>query len=175
MSEPLTPTFSSAELQKAVTAARPLLEGIDDARNRVSNDIKALEAYLHRLGLEASFKYSLGRVFVPENEVTLAASGGSSGEFKEESLVWGEYRTGTWRLLYESRHWDGYVDVDGTDGPFFCDESTLKQDVKPLIETKIDIRERMYQHLPSFVSALAKLPTPSDGVPLWKDLPWPLR
>jgi hypothetical protein len=147
--------FASEELQKAVAAARPILEGVDEARNRVSNDIKALETYLQRLDLKGSFRYPLNKGFVPDDDQYVAgaleAVGTASGVVEEEALVWDEHR-----LLYERSRWEGCVDVDMPGGPFFWEESTLERDAKPLIETKFEIRKRMYQHLPDFVSALAR-------------------
>ncbi|WP_456758631.1 hypothetical protein [Bradyrhizobium sp. USDA 4011] len=60
------------------------------------------------------------------------------------------------RLLYEVSEWDGYVDVDVPGGPYFWDEITLQRDVKPLIEAKFEVRKRVYNQLPAFVTALAK-------------------
>ena len=91
MQDSRTPTFSSPELQKAVTDARPILEGVDEARNRVSDDIKTLEAYLQGLDLKSSFRHPLGKCFVdPEGEAaqyvaaSLEASGSASGGIAEE-------------------------------------------------------------------------------------------
>jgi len=163
MQDSRTPTFSSEELQKAVADARPILEGVDEARNRVSNDIKALETYLQGLDLKGSFRHPLGKYFVdPEGKdpqyvaASLEFSGSASGGIEEETLVWGEDRSGRVRLLYELTRWQGYVDVDMPGGPFFWDDATLEREARPLIETKFEIRKRMYQHLPDFVASLAK-------------------
>jgi hypothetical protein len=159
MRDSRTPTFSSEELQKAVADARPILEGVDEARNRVSNDIKALEAYLQGLDLKSSFRYPLGKCFVSEDQhvaASLEYRHTASGGIEEEALVWGEHRSGSSRLLYEHSRWQGYVDIDVPGGPFFWDDATLEREAKPLIEAKFEIRKRMYQHLPDFVAALAK-------------------
>jgi hypothetical protein len=60
------------------------------------------------------------------------------------------------RLLYEVSRWQGYVDVDAPGGPYFWDASTLEREVKPLIESKFEIRKKAYSQLPAFVTALAK-------------------
>ena len=48
------------------------------------------------------------------------------------------------------------VALDAPGGPLFWDDATLTREAKPLIETKFEIRKRMYQHLPDFVARLAK-------------------
>jgi hypothetical protein len=153
------PAFSSPELQKAINDVRPVLEGADEARNRVSNDIKSLEQYLQDLGLKCSFRYTLGKGFVPENDQYvqhfLEESGSADGAVKEEALVWGPDCNGNSRLLYELSRWNGCLAIDIPGGPLFWDEATLSRDAKPLIETKFDIRKRMYNRLSDFVKALA--------------------
>lgn len=154
------PAFASPELQAALDDAREVLEGADEARSRVSSDIKALENYVVSLGLTPPFRYSLGRTLVPDDEQNLAASleygGTASGKVEEDALLYGEDERGKLRLLSEVCQWDGYVDVDTPGGPYFWDEETLQRDVKPLIETKFDVRKQVYGQLPGFVGALAK-------------------
>jgi len=82
--------------------------------------------------------------------------GTASGEIEEEALVWAEYSGGNVRLLHEHSRWEGYVDVDVPGGPLFWEDETLLREAKPLIETKFEVRKRMYQHLPDFVAALSK-------------------
>lgn len=60
------PAFSSPELQKVFDEVRPALEGADEARNRVSEDIKALEAYLQKLDLKTEFWFGLRKAFVAD-------------------------------------------------------------------------------------------------------------
>jgi len=155
------PAFSSPELQQAVDEVRPLLEGADEARNRVSNDVRALDAYLQGLDLKASFRFPLGKYFIPEGDGQYVAAaieygGNASGGIGEEALVWGPDSNGKFRLLYELSEWEGSVEVDLPGGPLFWDESTLKSEAKPLIETKFEIRKRMHKHLAPFVQALGK-------------------
>ncbi len=133
------------ELQDAVDKVGPALEGADDVRNRVSNDIKTLEAYLQQLDLKTPFRFPLGKAFVPEeNEQYLQASldwgGCASGSIQEEALVWGPDSTGRFRVLHEINSWEGSIEVDVPGGPYFWDESTLKTETKPLIETKFETR-----------------------------------
>lgn len=154
-----TPTFSSPVLQKAVADAQPILESVDEARNRVSNDIRALETYLRALDLKSSFRFPLGKGFVSDDHHVAAAieyGGTASGGIEEEALVWGEDSSGNVRLLFEQSRWAGYVDIDVPGGPLFWEDDTLEREAKPLIETKFEIRKRMYQHLPAFIAALAK-------------------
>ena len=154
------PAFSSPELQAALDKARDSLEGADDARNQVSHDIKALESYLASLHLTPPFRHSLGKTLVADDEQHVAASlefsGCANGKIEEDALVLDEDAHGKVRLLYEISRWDGYVEVDIPGGPYFWDEKTLERDAKPLIETKFEIRKRVYGQLPAFVTALAK-------------------
>lgn len=154
------PAFSSPELKVALDNAREALEGADEARNRVSQDIKALERYLAGLRLATPFRYSLGKRFQPEDEQSVAASieygGTASGKIEEEALILDEDTHGKTRLLYVVSQWEGYVDVDMPGGPFFWDESTIQQERKPLIEAKFEVRKQAYDQLPAFVTALAE-------------------
>jgi hypothetical protein len=154
------PAFSSPELQAALDKAREALEGADEARNRVSQDIKALENYLVSLRLTTPFRHPLGKALVPDDEQNVAASlefsGSAGGKIQEEALVLDEDAHGKARLLYEVSEWEGYVDVDISGGPFFWDENSLQRHIKPLIETTFEVRKRVYNQLPAFVTALAK-------------------
>jgi hypothetical protein len=139
---------------------RGTLEGADEARNRVSQDIKALESYLVSLRLTTPFRHPLGKTLVPDDEQNVAASlevgGSATGKIQEDALVLDEDQHGKVRLLYEVSEWDGYVDVDVPGGPYFREEDSLQRDAKPLIETKFEVRKRVYNQLPAFVTALAK-------------------
>jgi hypothetical protein len=162
MSNTGVPTFSSPDLNQAITEARPALEGFEDARNQVSSDIKRLESYLDRLGLKTPVRYSLGKSFVNYDEqesqsleASLDFTGSASGTIREEALVWEESQGGRFRLMFEVVEWDGSIDLDVPGGPFFWDVSTEKRVTKPLIETKFDTRKRMYGRLPDFVLAIS--------------------
>lgn len=157
-----SPSFSSRDLDHAINEARSTLEGFEDARNQVSNDIKQLETYLERLGLKTPFRYSLGQTFVnydeqesQQIEAALHFSGTASGTIREEALVWGETQGGRFRLLFEVTEWDGSIDLDVPGGPFFWDASTEQREARPLIETKFETRKAMYARLPEFVRTLA--------------------
>jgi hypothetical protein len=154
------PAFASPELQAALDEARESLEGVDEARNRVSGDIKALETYIVSLGLTAPFRYSLGKTLLPDDEQNVAASlelgGCASGTIEEIALLFGKDEHGNLRLLYEVCQWDGCIDVDMPGGPYYWDEDTLRRDVKPLIETRFDIRKQVYSQLPAFVAGLGE-------------------
>ena len=160
MKDARVPFFSSPDLQKAVTDVRPILEGADEARNRVSKDIKVLEAYLEGLDLKTTFRHSLGKMLLADDGRHTAAaleySGSASGTIQEEALLWGPDSKGKSRLLYEVSLCDGSIEVDLPGGPYFWDETTLRREAKPLIETKFEIRRRAYEHLPAFVANLAK-------------------
>ena len=179
MTDPRTPTFSNQELQSAISKASPILEGVDEARNRVSNDIKALEAYLQSLGLKTSFRLSLGEGFVAkrgaeQSEEEFRASleeGSALAECKEEALLWDQDGSSQkFRLLYEVKRWEGYLEVDAPGGPWFRIDDTLQRESKPLIETKFEIRQRMHQNLPDFVVSFAKQ-FDVDQKLQWDDVP----
>jgi len=154
------PAFSSPELQAALDNARQTLEGADEARNRVSQDIKALESYLVNLRLAPPFRHPLGMTLLSDNDQNVAASleysGSASGRIQEDALALDEDAHSKVRLLYEVSEWDGYVDVDVPGGPYFWDERTLQRDIKPLIETKFEVRKQVYGQLPAFLKAAAK-------------------
>jgi hypothetical protein len=162
MAHAQVPSFSNQELQTAVAKVRPILEGVDEARNRVSNDIKVLEAYLQRLDLKTPFRFSTGKGFVPpEGREELEAGnlreyGSAAGEIEEESLLWSDGGNGNFRLLYERNRWQGGIEADAPGGPLWWDDTSLRREVKPLIETKFEIRKRMYAYLPDFALGLAK-------------------
>ncbi len=170
------PNFHCDELEQAVSAARPIIENVDELRNRVSADIKALGTRLN--GLRYPFEYPLGKGFVvPECDGNYVAAaledcGCTSGEVHEESLAWETDATGRFRFVYALSKWDGSIEVDMPGGPLFWDESTMTRDAKPLIETKWEIRKRLFRKLPDFVRALGKHfavePVPEldpDGLP----------
>jgi hypothetical protein len=154
------PVFSSPELQKAVHDARSALEGVDSARNRLSADIKALEAYLVGLGLKTSFRYSLGKHLEAENEELVGSQleygGSASGHIVEEFLALDVDSAGNQRLLYEVHRSEGYVDVDAPGGPYFADDDTEEIESRPLIETKFEIRKKFYPRLPDFVRTMGQ-------------------
>jgi len=170
MKDPRVPSFSSPELQKAIADARPILEGTDEARNRVSNDIKALEAYLDSLDLKTSFRHPVETMLIADDAKhaaeALKYSGTASGTIQQEALVWGPDSQGKSRLLYEVSWWEGSIEADVHGGPYFWDETTLRRETKPLIETKFEIRKRLYEHLPNFVASLAKHLAVPRGAPI---------
>lgn len=154
------PAFALPDLQAALDKAREVLEGADEARNRISQDIKALESYLVSLRLTVPFRHPLGKTLVPDDEQNVAASlefsGSASGKIQEDALVLDEDAHGKVRLLYEVNEWEGCIDVDMPGGPYFWDEDTLQHHVKPLIEAKFEIRKRVYNQLPAFIAEMAK-------------------
>src|SRR5215471_11251727 len=114
------PSFSSAQLQRAVQAVHSYISGLDEARDKVSADIKSLEAYLADSGLTTEFTYSLGPPkLVPRDReeslafVSLQDCGSATGWVEEERLLWAEDPSGKFRLVHERCRWDGGVDIDG--------------------------------------------------------------
>ena len=156
----IRPAFASPELQAVLDQSRAALEGADEARNKVSQDIKALEAYLTSLSLPTPFRYSLGMCLVVDDEsgveAALEYSGRADGKIEEQALFLAPDSHQKVRLMYEVSRWDGFIDVDMPGGPYFWEADTLERDIKPLIETKFDIRKKVYSNLPAFVAALAK-------------------
>ena len=172
MSNPNTPSFSSSELQAAYDGSKSALEGFEEARNKVSQDIRALEAYLGSLDLRAPFRYATGKCIVadpdqPDQNIAAALewSGSASGIIEEDALLWAEHN-GAWRLLHERTRWEGSVDLDVPGGPYFCDEKTAQRTVKPLIETKLQIRKDLYPRLADFMRALSDYVSIREGMPL---------
>jgi hypothetical protein len=143
MNTTLAPAFSSSDLQQAIDESRSVLEGADEARNRLSGDIKALEHYFQELDLNASFRFPLSKQLTSD-----------MGHVEEEALLWSPDGGGKFRLLYEVSRWDGGWD-EGFPGGLTWDESSLTCETKPLIETKFEVRKRMFVHLASFVTALS--------------------
>src|SRR5689334_14537385 len=99
------PAFSSPELQAAFDKARNVLEGADEARNRVSEDIKKLESYLVGLQLAPPFRYSLGKHLEADDDQSIAASleygGCADGKICEEAIAFDVDAKGNVRLLFE--------------------------------------------------------------------------
>ena len=154
------PTFALPELQQAIDEARPLLEGAEAAKNRVSNEIKALENYLQGLNLKHEFRYqvSVSQCAVGNDAAALLEySGTASALMEEEELVWGPDKKGTWRLFFALKSCDGGIDIDAPGGPYFWSEEWEQREFKPLIECSFDIRRRVYQdHLAKFVKQLGE-------------------
>lgn len=157
-----TPEFHSSELRRAVTDASAAIDGLDEGRNRVSKDIKSLEAYLRTSCPKETFRYCYMTTFEsPEGEeqylaMNLDFGGSASGYVVEEALLWGTDNTGKVRLLHEYCRWEGYVDVDVPGGPYFRHEGTLERQLRPLIETPFESRKEAYKHLPAFVRSLGQ-------------------
>src|SRR5438874_12675065 len=99
--------FHSEELQAAINVAGPIIDNLDAARDRISSDIKNLEAYLQGLGLNVPFEHRLCKCFVPPEDgrgevaASLEYSGSACGQIEEEVLAWRHDKTGKFRLLFE--------------------------------------------------------------------------
>ena len=75
---------------------------------------------------------------------------------EEEALLWSDEGSGKFRLLYEWKLWEGGIEVDAPSGVLISkDDTTLEREVRPLIETRFEIRKQMQNHLPDFVLRLA--------------------
>ena len=155
--------FHSDELKKAITEASAVIGDFDAARDRQTEDIKALELYIKESGLKIPFCYPLGKSFwdFPDaNELSSAYSleygRAASGEIHEDCIVWGMDKNQQFRLLFEQKKWDGGIDVDIPTGPYYWDESTLLSKAWPLVDVGFEDRKLVYKHLPEFVKALAE-------------------
>ena len=155
--------FHSDDLQKAIAETAPVLENLEGIRNKVSQDIKNLEDYLQKIGVNTPFRLFFGKCFVPPEDQSdcdtrfmLEESGSGSGEIHEECLAWDQDKTGKFRLLHELNRWEGGVEVDAPGGPFFWNNDTHSCQSRPLIETKFEVRKRFSKELPRFVRALSK-------------------
>lgn len=158
MKDSSEPTFHSVELEQAFQSARPIIEGFDEARDKVSNDIKSLEGYLQSVNLRQPFRHSIGMSQPKNDDGSIDAR-----RIQDEVLAWDQENTGSrFRLLYEVTTWPGHVDIyeygATPDAPAFVSKKNAPRDrrVKPLIETKFETRLRVYAHLPDFVNGLAK-------------------
>ena len=155
--------FHSDELKKAINSASTVIGDFDAARDRQTEDIKALEFYIKESGLKISFCYPLGKSFYDfpgANELSTSYSleygGTASGEIHEDCIVWGMDKNQQFRLLFEQKKWDGGIDVDIPTGPYYWDESTLFSKARPLVDVGFEDRNRAYMRLPEFVKALAE-------------------
>jgi hypothetical protein len=164
MTKPISfPNFSSPDLQRALEAARPALEGAEENRNRVSKDILALEAYLESLDLKVPFRFMLGSGMECPDDMdestfnyNFAEMGASRAIIVEEALIWGPDGKGRNRLIFESAKYEGYFDVD-VPGTYFPDrESIFEKDSRPLIECKFEVRKSRYEDLPRFIERLGE-------------------
>lgn len=155
--------FHSDELKKAITETGTVIGDFDAARDRQTEDIKALEFCIKESGLKIPFCYSLGKSFYDfpgANELSTSYSleygGTASGEIREDCIVWGLDKNQQFRLLFEQKKWDGGVDVDIPTGPYYWDETTFFSKAWPLVDVGFEDRKRAYMHLPEFVKALAE-------------------
>jgi len=152
------PSFASWDLQEALKEVQPALEGAEAARNRVSEDIKALESYLESLDLKTTLRFPLGREGVIDPR----------GDVFEAALTWGPDATGRNRLLYETSYWNGRYNSQFEFGFWEVAEASLERESRPLIETKFEIRKEMFTHLPDFVRAMGE----AVRIPHVEDIPF---
>jgi hypothetical protein len=152
------PAFHSVELQRAFQSARLVVEGFGSARDKVSNDIKSLEAYLQSVNLRQPFRHSIGMSQTKNDDGSI-----DGHRIQDEVIAWDQENTGRrFRLLYEVTTWPGHIDMyeygAKLGAPAFVSKTNAPRvrRVKPLIETKFETRRRLYAHLPDFVNGLAK-------------------
>ena len=177
-----SPAFSSPDLQKALDAVRPALEGAEEARNRVSNDIKALEAQLDGYKIKTVVRFSTGfdlerPVDMEESEFVWRMSDFGSGPARvtETFLVWGPDASGRNRLLHEVVRCEGFFNrepANGATGIFPDPQLEFFREAKPLIECKFEVRKAMYEHLPAFVTKVGEALTVKPMVVPIEEIPF---
>ncbi len=154
-----TKVFSSEKLEEAYARVQNGLENYQTRLDGVSNDIKTLER-----ALEAS-KFNL-ETWVTVREYCEDPQ--SNGQYDQIGHQIGWAPSGDrYRLMYRRSRWEGYLEVDdpGSTLPLFMYAPGTygkyePEVVKPLIETPIEIRLEMHEHLPKLVTAVGKAVDP---------------
>ncbi len=136
------------------------LKGSQELLNSISSDIMKTQTLIRNCGVSNSVRVfcEYRRVFISDPDL----DNGHTGDeiHYEEYLVWDKIERGTkleWALLYEETEQKGYLESDGqcvfyrdTKGP----PITIQK--KPLIETPVAIRKKMYIHLDKFINEVCK-------------------
>jgi hypothetical protein len=120
-----TPNFNSHALRAAFESTRSIIENHTLHLDQMSNDIKALESYLDEKGVRVECRYQ---------------------EIKLEPCITAHL---SWALDEKTRRWRILCAVNIEAG----DHSSW--DVRPLIETKADVRVLVYTHLPGLLQQIA--------------------
>lgn len=164
----LIPQFQDPKLQQAAESSHQSLVDFQEHLNTISEDIKALEAYLRKMNVcvplrsnsrrshkeDDSWKFDERVIF--EKLITIAPRERRRHQVKlfAESLLWDLDAHENYRILYECLVADGEVEFRGEnmeDPVYYPDLSTLKVEVKPLLETKVEVRVEMYNALHSLL------------------------
>lgn len=135
--------FNDAALCDAALKAAPGLLNFTANLDRISEDIKRLEAWFAEHGLCIEISMKLG-------DANWVRSDGSIFATEKRRLKW-EKNENRWRLMYEARYIHSYdSDYNGYSS-------------KPLIETPAETRIRVREYLPAFLRVVAdRLPSDSS-------------
>lgn len=146
--------FQSKDLQEVYENSRNTLENIAVIQDQISQDIKTLEKYLGKIGFSEHFIYQIDHGFVAEDDGSLPMSLvlDICGKFCRELLIWDPELK---RLLYSSEEQRASLCTDERKYHFDGDYTEITPK-KPLIETKFQIRKKMFAHLPKFLNLIAE-------------------
>lgn len=149
--------FNSTDLQDAFEKARPVLDQLNDTKNIISTEIKALEKYFQNIHLGDDLTY---RIQDPCQTTSFIDC--DIGEYclsgwavtGEELLIWDNQQK---RLIYQCNQYDADVDLDSNLPVKVNKDSCREVTRKPLIECKFDIRKRIYEeHLSKFLQMITE-------------------
>ena len=151
------PKFNSTALSNAMAETGDTLAGFQQSLDRVSDDIKALETFLTKSGINLPVRLEVG-----ENILGLQDFGGGflpedvDGcpiEIEREYLVWDKDQNEKFRLQYQHSIHEGCMDLDGGGNkPYRVQAIPRESEVRPLIECKLDVRISMLEQLPKFIA-----------------------
>lgn len=168
------PSFNHPELQQAFESFGDCVERYHAKLDDISNDIRALESFLHSKNLRWEIEYrceprvrvDAGK-YVPELMPKRSAlifyeteerpdhhlRANLPGTAESQALIWAEDEKGKFRLFYECCLAKGTFDPRGEH--FFPNMESETVERRPLIETKLETRAAMHKHLYKFLDRVA--------------------
>src|SRR5260370_571963 len=153
--------FSDERLHRAVDDAAAALDQRLAKLNQVSGDIKALEKHLEASGVRDRIEFKFGGgSYAIGDPAEAQETGGGPAEEVIESIVWEQVAThDRWRIMYLKTQRDGCWD-EVIPGLFSFDGEPKVTDHRPLIESPAEVRLRVAESHPDFVTAIAEKATP---------------
>ena len=153
--------FHGSALHQAVASFGHATRGVEAHRNRVSQDIKALETYLQGLPCQTPFRLCLGQDFdtalvPPIAAKLLPATEPEAALGVALVLALGPNPKGKTRLLLEVSIGFPASDLGLPDRGANAPGELRYRECKPLIEHTWAIRAQVYPRLPEFLHALAE-------------------